>query len=262
METRERGKQLYIPSSSVFFFFLKVLRVYDFLKPQAKGTVSRHRRGNVKRESQECRRDRVRQGRVKHHRRRLPGVGVHDVHKSKHRYKHGSIFTFVQLSSMFARVRRVCIIREFWYFLPIGNAVKGVRLIAVSNNELCAFRIQLFNCPRTRLYTREKRTKEEKQYSRRDGLIQFFIRRQDSPANGHVHFGRQVQGEQADARVFDRKYWKHKWFYKLGGDIYEAKTNTSSSYAYKNTTKLRGVLYIYNKNLMKDQFFSAKLLLD
>jgi hypothetical protein len=117
------------------------------------------------------------------------------VHERKHRYKHWSIFAFVQLRPVFARVRRVRVIREFWYFLPIGNG--------------------------------------------RDGLIQFFIRRQDSPANGHVHFGRQVQGEQADARAFDRKYWKHNWFYKLGGDIYEAKTNSSSSssYAYKNTTR-------------------------
>jgi len=136
VETRERGKQLYIPSSSVFFFFLKVLRVQNFLKTQAKGTVSRHRRGNVKRESQECRRDRVRQGRVKHHRRRLPGVGVHDVHERKHRYKHWSIFAFVQLRPVFARVRRVRVIREFRYFLPIGNAVKRVRLMfAVSKNE-------------------------------------------------------------------------------------------------------------------------------
>ena len=46
------------------------------------------------------------------------------------------------------------------------------------------------------------------------------------------------------------------------GEIFMRQKQTSSSYAYKNTTKLRGVLYIYNKNLMKDQFFSAKLLLD
>ena len=267
METRERKAVVYFPSSTVFFFFfffLKVLRVQDFLEPHAKGAVSRQRRGNVKRESQECRRDRVRQGRVKHHRRRLPGVGVHDVHDREHRYKHWSVFAFVQLRSVFARVRLVRVIREFRYFLPIGNAVKRVRLIfAVSNNELCAFRIQFvlteFVPAHAIIYTREKRTKEEKQYSRRDGLIQFFIRLQDSPANGHVHFGHQVQGEQADARAFDRKYWKHNWFYKLGGDIYEAKKH----FFFLRVQKYNeGVLYIYNKNLMKDQFFSAKLLLD
>ena len=98
------------------------------------------------------------------------------------------------------------------------------------------------------IYTREKRTKEEKQYSRRDGLIQFFIRLQDSPANGHVHFGRQVQGEQADARVFDRKYWKHKWFYKLGGDIYEAKTNFFFLRVQKYNEATRGAIYLQQKS--------------
>ena len=155
-------------------YILKVLRLQDFLEPHAKGTVSRHRRRNVKRESQECRRDRVRQGRVKHHRRRLPGVGVHDVHERKHGYKHWSIFAFVQLRAVFARVRCVRVIHEFRYFLPIGNAVKGVRLIAVSNNELCALRIQFFNClsPHTIDYIRER--KERKKRNNTHAVIGLF----------------------------------------------------------------------------------------
>ena len=53
----------------------------------------------------------------------LARVRVHGVHQPKHSNEYWSVFTFIQLRSVFASVRLVGVVHEFWNEFPIRHAV-------------------------------------------------------------------------------------------------------------------------------------------
>ena len=102
---------------------LKVLRLENFLQPESERAVSPDRRGHIEWKPSERRRGRIRERWIQHHPRRLPRVRVHRVHQTKHSNEYRGVFAFIQLRSVFASVRLVGVVHEFWNEFPIRDAV-------------------------------------------------------------------------------------------------------------------------------------------
>ena len=118
---RSRKKTLHL--AFLLRVVLKVLRLENFLQPESERAVSPDCRGHIERKPSKRRRGRIRERWIQHHPRRLPRVRVHGVHQPKHSNEYWSVFTFIQLRSVFASVRLVGVVHEFWNEFPIRHAV-------------------------------------------------------------------------------------------------------------------------------------------